>query len=68
MAGPSDLDFYLARVVEAQAEAQSATLSCVRERCERSLAAWTSLAERAQRHIELREKEMERKAEAGLTS
>ena len=72
MSGPvirnSNLDFYRARAAQARADAEAATLTHVRERCERSEAAWIALADRAERSERLREAEAERKAEAGLTS
>ena len=45
----SSLAFYLARVEQARAEGAAAGLAHVRERCERSEAAWQALADRAQR-------------------
>ena len=64
----SNLEFFLARVEQARAEGEAATLSHVRERCLRSEAAWLSLADKAKRSERLREAEATRKAEAGLTS
>ena len=64
----TNLDFFLARVEQARAEAQAATLTHVRERCQRSEAAWQSLADKARRSERLREAEAQRKADAGLTS
>jgi hypothetical protein len=64
----TNLDFLLARVEQARAEAQAATLTHVRERCQRSEAAWQSLADKARRSERLREAEAQRKADAGLTS
>jgi hypothetical protein len=64
----TNLDFYLARVNQARAEAEAATLDHVRERCRRSQAAWQALADRAERSEKLKEAEAARKAEAGLTS
>jgi hypothetical protein len=40
--------FYRARAEEMRSAAAEATLSHVRERCERSEAAWTQLADRAE--------------------
>lgn len=72
MAGPiirtSNLDFFLARADQARAEGEAATLEHVRERCQRSEAAWQALADKAQRSERLREEEAKRKAEAGLTA
>jgi hypothetical protein len=59
----SNLSFYLARVEQARAEAAAATLDHVRERCRRSEAAWTELADRAARSEQLRAAEIERKAD-----
>ena len=63
MAG-SQLDFYLARADQARADADAATLAHVRERCERSEAAWTALANRAARAEAMRDAEALRKAGA----
>jgi len=72
MSGPvirsSNLQFFLARADQARAEAEAATLQHVRERCLRSEAAWTAMAERAERNEKLKAEEAVRKAEAGLTS
>jgi hypothetical protein len=66
VAGPiirtSNLEFFLARAAQARAEAEAATLEHVRERCRRSEAAWTALADRAQRSELLRIEEQKRKA------
>ena len=50
------LQFYLARAEQARDEADAATLEHVRERCRRSEAAWTMLADRAARSEAMREK------------
>lgn len=67
MPGPiirsSNLDFFLARAAQARAEAEEATLEHVRERCRRSEAAWTALADRAERSEQLRIAEARRKAQ-----
>ena len=68
MSGTSNLHFYLARVEQAQTEKEATTLAQVRERCERSEAAWQALADRAMRGELLREQEVKRKEEAGLRS
>lgn len=60
----SNLQFFLARAEQARAEGEAATLEHVRERCRRSEAAWTALADRAERSEQLREAEARRKAEA----
>ena len=59
----SNLDFFLARAAQARAEAAEATLDHVRERCQRSEAAWSALAAKAQRSEKLRAEDMLRKAE-----
>jgi hypothetical protein len=64
----SNLEFFHARVEQARAEGEAATLSHVRERCQRSEAAWQSLADKAKHSERLREAEAQRKADAGLTS
>jgi hypothetical protein len=58
----SNLQFYLARAAQARDEADAATLDLVRERCRRSEAAWTELADRAARSERLRIEEEARKA------
>lgn len=64
----SNLSFFLARAEQARVEGEAATLSHVRERCQRSEAAWTALADKARRSERMREQEAERKAAAGLVS
>jgi hypothetical protein len=54
MASTTHLQFYLTRAEQARTEAEAATLEHVRERCRRSEAAWTALADRAARSEELR--------------
>ena len=67
VAGPvirsSNLDFFLARAAQARAEGDAATLDHVRERCQRSEAAWTALADKAQRSERMRAAEAQRKAD-----
>jgi hypothetical protein len=58
----TNLDFFLARVAQARAEAEAATLAHVHERCRRSEAAWSALADKAQRSERLRMADKERKA------
>lgn len=67
MANSSNLNFYLARVEQARAEAEAATLDHVRDRCRRSEAAWTALADRSIRSQQLRLDEAQRKAEEEST-
>ena len=66
MPGPSvrlsNADFFLARAEQARVEAEAATLDHVRERSLRSEAAWTALADRAQRAEQFKILEQERKA------
>jgi hypothetical protein len=68
MSGPvlrgTNLDFFLARAEQARSEGEEATLEHVRERCRRSEAAWTALADKARRSERLRLEELERKAQA----
>ena len=47
MSGGAQLEFYRARVAQAQADAEAATLGHVRKRCRRSETAWQALADRA---------------------
>lgn len=54
MPSTNQLQFYLARAQQARDEAESATLAHVRERCHRSEAAWTQLADRAARSEAMR--------------
>jgi hypothetical protein len=68
IARSSNLQFFLARAAQAREEGEAATLDHVRERCRRSEAAWTALADRAQRSEELRVAEAVRKQEEGLKS
>jgi len=58
----SNLQFFLDRAEQARAEAEAATLDLVRERCRRSEAAWTALADKAQRTERLRTEDQKRKA------
>jgi hypothetical protein len=66
LAGPavrsSNLQFFLARAEQARAEAEAATLDHVRERCRRSEAAWSALADKAHRGERLRIEDQKRKA------
>ena len=70
MSGPvirsSNLEFFRARAAQARAEADSATLDLVRERCRRSEAAWELLADKAERSEQMKEAEALRKAEQQL--
>jgi hypothetical protein len=66
LAGPvtrtTNLDFFLARAEQARVEAEAATLAHVRERCQRSEAAWSALADKARRSERLRIEDQKRKA------
>ena len=59
----SSLEFFRARAAEARADAEAATLDHVRQRCQRSEAAWSALAAKAERSERMREAEAKRKAE-----
>lgn len=59
----SSLEFYLTRAAEARAEGAAATLDHVRERCHRSEAAWTALADRVVRTDAMRATHEKMKAE-----
>jgi hypothetical protein len=63
MQGSSNLQMYRARAEQARADAEEATLVHVRERCQRSEAAWTQLADRAAYAEAMRIDEQQRKAE-----
>lgn len=52
----SQLDFYLARAADARADAETATLANVRDRCLRAEAAWSQMAARAERGDRMRAK------------
>jgi hypothetical protein len=60
----SNQDFYLARAAEARADAEAATLDNVRDRCRRSEAAWSQMADRVERGERMREKLLAEKAAA----
>lgn len=62
MANTNTLKFYLDRADEARKQAEAATLSHVRDRCRRSEAAWTQLAERVAATEKMRIKQMMLKA------
>ena len=50
----TDKETYLTRAAEARKDADSTTRDNVRERCLRSAAAWTEMAERAERTERMR--------------
>lgn len=56
-------DFYRARAVDARADADSASLDNVRERCLRAAAAWDGMADRAVRTGKMRVRLEAEKAE-----
>jgi hypothetical protein len=58
----SQHDFYTARAADARADADSATLDNVRERCLRAAAAWEAMAARAHRSDVFRAKQEAEKA------
>lgn len=64
----TQLEFYLARAAQARADAEAATLDNVRDRCLRSEAAWTQLADRAARTEQMRSALIEAKAAAAEPS
>jgi hypothetical protein len=64
----TDRETYLARAAQARADAESATLDNVRERCLRSEAAWAEMAERAKRTEEMRETLLAEKAKAAAAA
>jgi hypothetical protein len=68
IARSSNLQFFRSRAAEAHAAADAATLAHVRERCQRSEAAWEELAHKAERSERLREADAKRKAQAELDS
>ncbi len=49
MKGSDTLQFYIVRAEQERQDGDAATLAQVRDRCRRSEAAWSELAERAQR-------------------
>ncbi|MEQ7873614.1 hypothetical protein ABDK56_06365 [Sphingomonas sp. ASV193] len=56
------LQFYLDRADEARRQGDAATLSHVKERCRRSQAAWTQLADQVERAEHGREQQERHKA------
>jgi hypothetical protein len=62
MANSNTLQFYLDQAEAAGKQAEAATLSHVRDRCRRSEAAWTQLAERAAATERMRIKQLMMKA------
>lgn len=60
----TDRETYLARAAEARAQAEAATLDNVRDRCRRSEAAWTEMADRAERTEKMRQTLIADKAKA----
>ena len=57
-----DREVYMLRAQQARAEAAQATLENVRERCLRAEAAWTEMAERAERTEKMRASQLAAKA------
>ena len=66
MSSISQLQFYLARVNQARTEGEAATLNHVRERCQRSEAAWQEMADRASRADAMRAKLLREKLACSL--
>ena len=64
MTNLTDRETYLARAAEARAQAEEATLDNVRQRCLRSEAAWTEMAQRAERTERMRRTLLADKAKA----
>lgn len=64
----SQLDFYLTRAAEAKRDAEAATLANVRERCLRAEAAWSEMADRADRGDRMRAKLDAEKAAASIAA
>lgn len=62
---PKDFETYLARADQARADAESATLANVRERCLRAEAAWRELAGRVQRAETMRAASLAARAALG---
>ena len=58
----SDITTFLARAAEARADAETATLDNVRDRCLRAEAAWMVMADRARRTERLRAEQIAAKA------
>ena len=64
----TDKETYQARAAEARAQAEAATLHNVRERCLRAEAAWTEMAQRAERTEKMRETLLAEKARLAATA
>jgi hypothetical protein len=60
-------EFYMARADECAREAENATLANVRDRCQRSEAAWRSMADRLIRGEVMRETLAAEKAKRDVT-
>ena len=60
----TDRETYLARAAQARCEADAATLDNVRDRCLRAEAAWSQMAERAERTEKMRRTLLADKAKA----
>lgn len=54
MGNLTDKETYLARAADARRDAEATSLDNVRDRCLRSAAAWTEMAERAERTEHMR--------------
>ena len=64
MPSMTDRETFLARAAEARAQANETTLDNVRDRCLRSEAAWTEMADRAARTEKMRQTLIADKAKA----
>ena len=64
MAGAGNLQFYRDQATLAREDAEAATLSNVKDRCRRSEAAWTQLADRAASTERKRQQQLMLKAAA----
>lgn len=64
MPSMTDRETFLARAAEARAQANDTTLDNVRDRCLRSEAAWTEMADRAARTEKMRQTLIADKAKA----
>lgn len=60
----TERETFLARAEQAKAEAESATLDNVRDRCLRAASAWDQMASRAERSEKMRAQLLKEKAEA----
>lgn len=64
MSSTTDLETYRARAAQARADANSAQLENVRDRCLRAEAAWNEMADRVERTAKMREAHLAEKQQA----